>query len=683
MSVSVGTNGTATVQWVTNEAATSDVDYGTSPSSLTSEVSSTGLTTAHSLLLPGLTANTTYSYRVTSVDVASNSASTAVDTFQVGVVDTSPPTVSLIAPNAGANLFTASPYLIQWTASDNVGVASIDVSFSSNGGGSYSPVTGCTGLPGTAQSCSWSTPGPVTTQGRVRVTARDGANLSASATSSGNFSVVSGSPSITLTAPTTAVSWRIANTQAITFNHNLGVGQTVVIDVSRDSGLTWATINPAFVTTSATSGSFNWVVSGPPTTAARVRVTWASNAAVTSAGGVNFTILDRISITAPNTAVSWTIGSTRSITWNHNLGTSQAVNIDLSLDGGATWSPVATNVPNSAATTGTFSWVVPATGTTQGRIRIRWVSDPSVSSVSAVNFNVTGTVSMTAPASGNAWGIGSTRAITWNHNLGAGQTFDILLSTDGGASYPTTIASGVAGGATSGTHTWVVSGPTSTTARVRVRWSALTTILASTSNFTMATPSISVTAPNTAVNWAIGTTRAITWNHNLGTLGSVNIERSTNGGSTWSSVATNVPNAANTTGTFNWTVTGPASTTSRIRVQWTANTAVSGQSAVNFTVANPFVTVTSPNTNVLWLVGESRSLTFNHNLGTGQVVNIDLSRNGGGTYSAITAFTTTSTTSGSFAWTVTGPATTQGRVRVTWSAVPATTDASDVNFRIQ
>ena len=67
---------------------------------------------------------------------------------------------------------------------------------------------------------------------------------------------------------------------------------------------------------------------------------------------------------------------------------------------------------------------------------------------------------------------------------------------------------------------------------------------------------------------------------------------------------------------------------------------------------------------------------------TGQVVTIDISRDGGATYSPITTFTTTSASSGSYAGVVTGPATTQGRIRVT-PTNPAVTDISNVNFRIQ
>ena len=782
VSATVGTNGTATVQWATNEPSTSLVRYGTAPGSLTLSASSPLLLTAHSIVLTGLAANTTYYYQATSADSAGNSATSVVFSFLTTSVDARPPTVTLVAPNGGERLFTASSYTIQWTATDDVGVTAIDVAVSADGGTSFAAVAGCTGLPGTAQSCTWASPGPATTQGRIRVTARDAAGQAGSATSVASFTVTSGTPSITLTAPNTAVTWNIATAQAITFNHNLGTAATVVIDVSRDGGASWTAINPGFVTTNATTGSFSWTVTGPATTQARVRVSYSGNPGVSSTSAVNFTIADWATVTAPNTAVTWTTGSTQSITWNHSLGTSQTVSIDLSRDGGATWSSVATNVANATAATGTYGWVVSGPSTTQARVRVSasanptisdtsdvnfaissgtitvtapntavtwtagstqaitwnhtlgtsqtvnldvsrdggatwsliatnvanatattgsysWVAsgpattqarvrvsasaDSTVSDTSNVNFTISGTISVTSPASGVRWGLGSHRTIAWNHTLGAGQTFNILLSTNGGSTFPTTLASGVAGGVTSGSYDWVVSGATTTQARVRVVWATNTAVLGTTANFRIEAAAVTVTAPNTAVSWAVGTARSITWNHNLGTREAVNIDESTDGGVTWTSLATNVPNSADTTGTYTWSVTGPTSTTARIRATWVINSAVTDASNVNFTVANPSVTVTSPNTNVAWTIGSSHNLTFSHNLGTGQVVNIDISRDGGATYSPITTFTTTSATSGSYAWVVTGPATTQGRVRVTWATNPAVTDISNVNFRIQ
>jgi len=69
-----GPGGTATVTWTTNTATTSVVNYGTTSSSLSLNVTNTALVTAHSITLTGLTAGTTYYYRATSVDASGDTA---------------------------------------------------------------------------------------------------------------------------------------------------------------------------------------------------------------------------------------------------------------------------------------------------------------------------------------------------------------------------------------------------------------------------------------------------------------------------------------------------------------------------------------------------------------------------------------------------------------------------------
>ena len=109
LSASVGSGGTtATVQWGTNEPATSVVRYGTAPANLNQTVSDSALLTAHSIPLSGLTSSITYYYQVTSADGAGNSTSSAVSSFVTTVVDATPPTVSLVAPVGGESLYTGT-----------------------------------------------------------------------------------------------------------------------------------------------------------------------------------------------------------------------------------------------------------------------------------------------------------------------------------------------------------------------------------------------------------------------------------------------------------------------------------------------------------------------------------------------------------------------------------------------
>jgi uncharacterized protein DUF4082/Big-like domain-containing protein/purple acid phosphatase-like protein len=68
-------DGTATITWHTDEAATSRIQYGTSPGSLTNTAGDTAnRVTDHTVQLTNLTPTTTYYYRATSTDAAGNTA---------------------------------------------------------------------------------------------------------------------------------------------------------------------------------------------------------------------------------------------------------------------------------------------------------------------------------------------------------------------------------------------------------------------------------------------------------------------------------------------------------------------------------------------------------------------------------------------------------------------------------
>lgn len=75
-------------------------------------------------------------------------------------------------------------------------------------------------------------------------------------------------------------------------------------------------------------------------------------------------------------------------------------------------------------------------------------------------------VNLTSPDGGEAWGAGTVQNITWTatDNV-AVSTVDLALSTDGGATFPTAIATSIAN---SGSFAWNVPLSLTTTARVRV-----------------------------------------------------------------------------------------------------------------------------------------------------------------------------------------------------------------------
>lgn len=97
---------------------------------------------------------------------------------------------------------------------------------------------------------------------------------------------------------------------------------------------------------------------------------------------------------------------------------------------------------------------------------------------------------------------------------------------------------------------------------------------------------VTVTAPNTALTWTAGSARVITWTTSSSfTVGTTfRVELSRDGGTTYELLAASVPNATSTSGSYNWTVTGPATTQGRVRVTWTVNNRVTDISNSNFTI---------------------------------------------------------------------------------------------------
>jgi hypothetical protein len=118
------TSSGATIRWTTNEPSTSRVNYGITAAYDQSSELDASLVTAHTVTLGGLAAGTLYHYRVRSRDAAGNPAISGDFTFTtLTAADVTPPTVSLSAPAAGANV--SGTIAVSATASDNVGVAAV------------------------------------------------------------------------------------------------------------------------------------------------------------------------------------------------------------------------------------------------------------------------------------------------------------------------------------------------------------------------------------------------------------------------------------------------------------------------------------------------------------------------------------------------------------------------------
>ncbi len=132
-------NTAATIGWTTDEASDTQVEYGTSTSYGSASALNASLTQSHIQSLSGLTANTTYHFRVKSKDSSGNLATSADNTFKT--TNTPDITTGLVAAygfdegagttaaDASGNSRTATLKNCNWTTSGKYGRA---LSFNGN-----------------------------------------------------------------------------------------------------------------------------------------------------------------------------------------------------------------------------------------------------------------------------------------------------------------------------------------------------------------------------------------------------------------------------------------------------------------------------------------------------------------------------------------------------------------------
>jgi hypothetical protein len=173
-------------------------------------------------------------------------------------------------------------------------------------------------------------------------------------------------------------------------------------------------------------------------------------------------------VTAPNTAVTWTGNSTRTVTWNV-AGTADApisatdVKISLSTDGGHTYPTV---LDADTANDGSDTVTLPNVATTQARIKVEAVGNVFFD-ISDANFTI-----LAAPVVTGSLGDGGTTTVTYGHSLSPAVTVSASDADTLGAALTATTSNLPAGLALSvtstsdaatlpGTRTWTVTGSVS------------------------------------------------------------------------------------------------------------------------------------------------------------------------------------------------------------------------------
>ncbi|HEY3296899.1 MAG TPA: hypothetical protein VGL38_15815 [bacterium] len=291
-------------------------------------------------------------------------------------------------------------------------------------------------------------------------------------------------------------------------------------------------------------------------------------------GTITVTALPTITIASPNGNEHWDVGSSNDIIWNStNLASTVTIALNRDYPSG-TWDTLFTHLPNPPY----YGWTVTGPGGNHCRMRVSSDSPPFVSDISDADFRIVlGTITITAPVGGEDWPIGGQQYITWQSaNIQHELNLDINRDYPNGpweriyTFFPNLEQIG-----------WVATGPASTHCRFRVSsWFVPEVNGISPADFTVSTPTITVTTPNGGENWLLGSPQTITWTseHLAGTQVVIELNNNYPAGP-WVQISGLVPD----TGSFAWTAAGTASTHCRVGI-WSYQTSVRDESDADFTM---------------------------------------------------------------------------------------------------
>jgi len=194
--------------------------------------------------------------------------------FTVNIVSATP-TITLLTPVIGNSFLPGSTQNITWS---NSGVTNAKIESSADNGTTWNTVIAST--PASAGTYAWTVPNTPSTQCQVKIS--DASNPAVFSVS-GTF-IISALPTLTIYTPLTGVNLSVGSITNITWSSS-GVTNTK-IENSTDNGTTWNTV---IASTPASAGTYAWTVPNTPSTQCQVKISDASNPALSSLSGI-FTI---------------------------------------------------------------------------------------------------------------------------------------------------------------------------------------------------------------------------------------------------------------------------------------------------------------------------------------------------------------------------------------------------------
>ncbi len=354
---------------------------------------------------------------------------------------------------------------------------------------------------------------------------------------------------IAIAAPNGGECWIRGNPYDITWT-SYGVSGNVMIELYK-GGSYYSTITSSTVN----DGSFTWdLPSGQlPGSDYQIRIASIMNPAFFDFSDSDFSICSQIVVIAPNGGEVWHIGESYDIAWGPS-GIGGNVVIEYSTNSGVIWTAIDSTAPD----TGNYSWVIPNTPTSEGRIRITHLVCYDNHDESNGDFTITQYgITVLSPNGGECWIRGNEYDITW---VSSGVSGGVKIELYKAGSYGSTIADSVGN---TGSYAWNVPSGQLPGDDYQLKISGVIDPgVFDFSDYDFAICSqLAVTAPNGGEVWYVGETYDISWAPS-GIGGDVFMEYSTNSGSTWLVLTVATPDD----GSHSWLIPNTPTTHGAVKI---------------------------------------------------------------------------------------------------------------------
>ncbi len=276
-----------------------------------------------------------------------------------------PKSLSIVGPGETNNLVVGQQINIEWFCYQ---VGEITLSYSLDNGSSWTRIvkrkTSSTYVVGTGcnamwhcrkiwvkknDSTTWTVPDAIGTRVHFRI---EGGSLV-------NYRALSRSivGSLSYTGPGSDAYLHKNDVAEITWNSSGSIGR-IGLDYSIDEGNTWTLIADNEIN----DGSYNWTLPNTESDQLRIRV---RSATLSSQSPENITLTKEIKVLSPNGSEAYIQNYSLTLNWVASTTINQ-VDLDYSLDNGASWNVIASATAND----GSFDWTTPHMLTEQALFRV-------------------------------------------------------------------------------------------------------------------------------------------------------------------------------------------------------------------------------------------------------------------------------------------------------------------------